>query len=187
MSHLNRVISLRGCVGIAVLLGMSPAALAQSTQSLILAFDASVSQVPIGPWTSVAIALLVAGIAFAALRRRNGSRFAQLCLLAATGGALVLIPPAPNADANGGYILTTSPFTLTPVTCPLAQNDLYFQNGTGATTTIRGVTLTGLGACSLSGGAGLVNAPLAAPIPACVTGLALPNGGQCSVRLYNLT
>ena len=187
-AHLHRVFSFRRLVGIVALLGVSPAAFAQSTQALVLAFDGA-APVPIGPWTSVLIALTIAACALVFLRRRGASRFAQWCLLVATGGVLAVIPPVPDADAlTGPILLVTSPLTLSPISCPGAVNVLTFQNATGNTTTIRGVTLTGVGGCSLSGAPG---APASAPLPngnpACTVGLIIPNTGQCTVTLFNIT
>ena len=186
MSGLHRVLSFRRLAGGIAVAVASPAALAQSTQALILAFDGATA-VPISPWASVMIALAIAACALVFLRRRGASRFAQWCLLVATGGVLAVIPPVPPADALAGPIqLVTSPLTLSPITCPVAVNVLTFQNATGNVTAIRGVTLTGVGACSLSGGSSApANVPLPNGSPACAVGLVRPNAGLCTVTVFN--
>ena len=185
MSHLHRVFSLRWCVGIVALSGLSPAALAQSTQALILSFDDNFA-VPLSPWTSVAIALIIAACALAFLRRKGASGFAQWCLLIATGGVLAVIPPVPAADAGPASIpLVRSPTTVSPLSCPGATNIIMFQNATGHATVIRGVTVTGVGPCSV----GLP--PEAVPssvqqfvAPECTVGLPVDPSAYCVVTIF---
>jgi len=185
MSHLHRLFPLRWCVGIAALLGLSSAALAQSSQSLILAFDDNFA-VPLSPWTSVAIALIIAACALAFLRRRGASGFAQWCLLIATGGVLAVIPPVPPADAGLATIpLVKSPAIVSPLSCPSATNIFLFQNATGHATTIRGVTVTGLGPCSVGGPPTVVpGAALEFVAPECTVGVPVNPSGYCVVTIF---
>lgn len=185
MSHLHRVLSPRWCAGIFALLGSTSAALAQSTQALILSFDDNFA-VPLSPWASVAIALIIAACAMAFLRRKGASGFAQWCLLLATGAVLAVIPPVPPADAGlASTPLVKSPTTVSPISCPSATNTIMFQNATGHATTMRGVTLTGVGPCSL----GLP--PEAVPgsvqqlvAPECTVGLPLAPSDYCVVTIF---
>jgi hypothetical protein len=185
MSHLHRVFSLRWCVSVFALLGLNSAALAQSTQALVLAFDDNFA-VPLSPWTSVAIALVIAACALAFLRRRGASGFAQWCLLIATGGVLALLPPVPEADAVvSATPLVHSPTVITPLSCPLGTNSFLFQNATGHTTTIRGVTITGVGPCSI----GLPPEALPGGVqqlvaPECTVGLPLAPSDYCVVTIF---
>lgn len=184
MSHLHRVISLRWCVGIAALLGLSPAALAQSTQALILAFDDNFA-VPLSPWSSVAIALIIAACALAFLRRKGASRFAQWCLLIATGGVLAVFPPVPEADAvTSATPLVHSPTVISPLACPLGTNTFLFQNATGHATTIRGVTVTGVGPCSIGLPPGVAPGVVQGVAPECTVGLPLAPSDYCVVTIF---
>ena len=185
MSRLLRMISPRQFVGTVALLGLSQAALAQSTQSLVLSFDDNFA-VPLSPWSSVAIALIVAACGLAYLRRKGASGFAQWCLLVATGGVLAVVPPVPEAGAIiSATPLVHSPTTVSPLSCPGATNTILFQNATGHATTMRAITLTGVGPCSL----GLP--PVAAPsavqqfvAPECTVGLPLAPSDYCVVTIF---
>jgi len=185
MSLLLRSHSLRWCAGIAALLGLTPAALAQSAQSLVLSFDDNFA-VPLSPWTSVAIALIIAACALAFLRRKGASGFAQWCVLIATGGVLAVIPPVPPADAGPASIpLVKSPAVVSPLSCPSAINTILFQNATGRTTTIRGVTVSGVGPCSIGLPPSVVPEGLLGFIaPECTVGLPLAPSGYCVVTIF---
>ena len=158
-----------------------------AAQNLILAFGNS-APVPIGGWTTIAIALMLAASAVVLTRRKGESRYAQWSLLIVAGSALSLLPATPEVDA-GVVInqLVTSPLTLSGVTCSFPSSTLTFQNATGGPTTIQSVTLSGAGGCSISPPA--VSPTLAAPLPTpqCTAGLQLANSANCTVTLFNIT
>ena len=185
MSHLHRMFSLRWCVGIIAVLGLSPAALAQSTQALILSFDDNFA-VPLSPWASVAIALIIAACAMAFLRRKGASGFAQWCLLLATGAVLAVIPPVPEADAViSATPLVKSPTTVSPISCPSATNSILFQNATGHATIMRGITLTGVGPCSVGGTTTVAPSVVQQFVaPECTVGLPLAPSDYCVVTIF---
>jgi len=163
----------------------SSAAFAQAAQSLILTFGGN-SEVPIGGWTTIGIALMLAAGALVALRRKGASRFAQLCVLAATGGVLAVVTALPGADANVLPMqLVTSPLTVSPISCP---STLTFQNATGKATTIFSVALSGPANCTLIAPPAVAPPVVAVPSVQCTAGLVLPAGNTCDVNLYpNMT
>ena len=186
MSRLLRMISPRPFVGTVALLGLSQAALAQSTQSLVLAFDDNFA-VPLSPWSSVAIAVVIAACALVFLRRRGASRFAQWCLLAATGGVLAVMQATPEAGAiTSVVLLTKSPATVSPISCPSPSSTLTFQNATGHATTIRGISLTPPnGGCTLAGAPpAAANVTLQGSATPCTVGQVIADAGQCYVTLF---
>jgi hypothetical protein len=166
---------------------ISSAALA--AQNLVLAFGNG-TPVPIGGWTTIAIAPMIAVCSLALSRRKNASRFAQWSLLVVTGGALCVIPPAPDADAIVGNLLVTSQFVITNVTCAFPSSTLTFQNGMGGPTTIQSVSLTGAVSCSLTPPSVPANSqalPAApAPFPQWPAGLLLANSANCTVTLFSV-
>jgi hypothetical protein len=190
MSITQNNIAIRRVTGSA--LGVAACAVSSTAfaaQNLILAFGNGTA-IPIGGWTTIAIALMIAACSLVLARRKGASRFAQWSLLIVTGGALSLIPPAPDADAGVGNLLVTSPFVITNVTCAFPSSTLVFQNGTGGTTTIQSVSLTGAVSCSLSPPAtpAISQALPAAPLsfPQCTAGLQLANNASCTVTLFSL-
>jgi hypothetical protein len=178
-------IALRRVAGSALGIGacvISSAAFA--AQNLVLAFGNG-SAVPIDGWTTIAIALMLAVCTLVLSRRKGASRFAQWSLLAVTGGALCVIPPAPDADAAVGNLLVTSPFTL-PIACTFVPSTLTFQNATGGPTTIQSVTLNGSGGCVIVSAPPPVSQGLAVSVsPQCTAHPTIAQGATCTVTLVD--
>ena len=94
--------------------------------------------------------------------------------------------PVIEADAIiSATPLVHSPTTVSPISCPSATNSILFQNATGHATIMRGITLTGVGPCSV----GLP--PEAAPggvqqfvAPECTVGLPLAPSDYCVVTIF---
>jgi hypothetical protein len=180
-------IALRRVTGSALgLAACAASSTAFAAQNLVLAFGNGAA-IPIGGWTTIVIALMLAVCTLVLSRRKGASRFAQWSLLVVTGGALSLIPPAPEADAIAFTQLVTSPLTITNVACAFPSSTLTFQNGTGGPTTIQSVSLTGAVSCSLTPPSiPAVSQVLAGPAPQCTAGLQLAKLDVCTVTLFSL-
>jgi hypothetical protein len=187
MSITQNNIAIRRVTGSA--LGLAACAVSSTAfaaQNLILAFGNGTA-IPIGGWTTIAIALMIAACSLVLARRKGASRFAQWSLLIVTGGALSLIPPAPEADAGGPNQLVTSPFVIQNVTCAFPSTIYFFENDTGGPTTIQSVRVTGQIDCSLTPPPAVSQALPAAPVsfPQCTAGLKLASLDTCTVTLFN--
>jgi hypothetical protein len=147
-------------------------ALAQSaTQTLAVAFTGL--SIPIGGWTAVGIAVLLAlaGGVLLHRRARTGASAVVAALLAT--GALLTLPPTKSAEAivvATPLNLITSPATLS-ITFPAASSLVLVTNDTGVAVTITSVTLTPAGAYVLL------------PAPTCTIGLVLAPGATCNIFL----
>jgi hypothetical protein len=150
-------------------------ALAQSvTQTLTLSFSA-VAPVPIGGWTAVAIAMLLAVVGGVLLRRRfpTGAWFWAAALLGT--GALLALQPIRSAEAS----IPTTPLNL--ITSPASVQFVFpgapdpvnvlVTNATGGATTILSITLT-------AGPLGMAGA-----LHPCSVGLVLAVGATCTIGL----
>jgi hypothetical protein len=150
-------------------------ALAQSvTQTLTLTFPAA-APVPVGGWTAVAIAALLAVVGGVLLRRRSatGAWFWSAALLGTS--ALLALQPIRSAEA----LIPTTPLTL--ITSPASVQFVFpgapdpvnvlVTNGTGGTTTILSITLS-------PGPLGM-----AGSLNPCTVGLVLAVGATCTIGL----
>src|SRR5664279_1339137 len=150
-------------------------ALAQTvTQTLTLTF-AAVTPVPVGGWTVVAIAVLLAAVGGMLIRRRS-ARGAWLWCAALLGtGALLALQPMRSAEAAIPTVplnLITSPASVQFV-FPGAPDpvNVLVTNTSGGTTTILSITLS----AGPLGMAGSINP--------CTVGLVLAVGATCTIGL----
>jgi len=114
-------------------------------QTLTLSFPAT-APVPIGGWTVVAIAVLLAVVAVAVLRRRSSTGAWLWCVALLGTGALFALQPIRSAEA----LIPTTPLSL--VTSPASVQFVFpgapdpvvvlVTNNTGATTTITSIVLS---------------------------------------------
>jgi hypothetical protein len=150
-------------------------ALAQTiTQTLTLGFTGT-SSVPIGGWTVVAIAVLLAvmGGVFVARRSRTGAWFWAVALVGT--GALLALQPMRSAAA----LIPTVPLNL--VSSPASVQFVFpgapdpvnvlVTNTSGATATIQSITLS--------------TGPLGMSVATnpCIVGMVLAPGATCNIGL----
>jgi hypothetical protein len=153
----------------------STGVLAQTvTQTLTVGFSGA-APIPIGGWTTVAMAVLLALVGAVLLRRRSpaGAWFWSAALLGA--GVLLALQSIRSAEA----LIPITPLNLTSSPAAVQfvfpgapiQTEVLVTNGTGGTTTILSITL-GSGPYSLFG----------LPNP-CTVGLILAPGASCTIGL----
>jgi len=153
---------------------------AQASQQLTLAFTGGLT-VPISGFTTIAIALAVALVAWRAL---GGGRLARFWVLAIAAGGAALVAALPENDAAA----IVPGITLNLATSPAAASipppgpsslQVTANNTLGNSITITALTLT-------AGSYSIQTATVAqtqAPFATCTVGLVVPAGGSCLVFL----